>query len=262
MRTLALSLLLALVPAAPAAAAFPDNSAVLLASPGEFVTSGLPHEYDDLNSALTLTGTSGDVTLHAAGTDGSTFSLEFAAKPGSLLQPGVYKNVERASFRNANRAGMEITGNGHGCNTITGWFEVKDIAVDSNSQVQRLQVLYEQHCEGAAAAVFGEVRWGEPAGVTPSELRWPASQFGSATARAGVVLLAPSPLSLTSASITGPGADDFSFSFLTCTGSCPPATSVGASFAPASPGTRSATLHLVDSGGTTYDVPLRGSTSR
>lgn len=264
MRALAVAVVLTLTLAAPAAASFPGNSAVLFSSPGDFITDGFPGGYTDLNSTLTLTGGPGDVVLHVSGNDGRTYAMEFAAKPGSVLTTGVYKNVERAAFRSANRAGMDISGNGHGCNTITGWFEVKDIAVDANGLIERLQILYEQHCEGAAAAEFGEVRWNEPAGVTPSELRWPASQLGADTAPAGVMLLSGDSLSLTGASISGPGAASFSFSFGNCIGGgpCPAPTSVGVSFAPTSSGTRSATLHLTDSAGTTYDVPLRGSTSR
>ena len=264
MRIAPLALLLALVMAAPAAASFPDNSAVMLSSVGEWVTGGVPRAYDDRNATLTLTGTSGDVTLQIAGGDGSKFSMEFAAKPGTSLQPGVYKNVERAAFRSANRAGMDISGNGHGCNTITGWFEVKDFAVDSTGQVQRLQILYEQHCDGLPPAIFGEVRYGEPAGVTPSELRWPDSDFGSPAAPGAVLLLSPAPVTVADASITGSGADAFAIHYPTCiVGSpCPPPTGAGVVFEPSSPGTRSATLHITDSDGTAYTVPLRASASR
>jgi hypothetical protein len=258
MRIGALAFLASLLIAAPAAA----SSASLFASPGEFVTGGIPHVYDDSNSSITLSGTNADVTMHIAGTNGSSFALEFAAKPGSTLQPGVYKNVERAALRSANRPGLDVTGNGHGCNTVSGWFEVEDIASDAFGQVERLKVLYEFHCEGLPAAIFGEVRYAEPDGVTPTELRWPASQFGQPTAAAGVALVSTTGLNVASASITGSGADDFAVSFANCTGSCPPPTGVGVDFQPRSTGTRSATLHLTDSAGGAYDVPLRGSTYR
>jgi hypothetical protein len=258
MRIVLLVFLASLVIAAPAAA----NTASLFASPGEFVTGGIPHVYDDTNSAISLSGTSADVTMHIAGNDGSSFALEFAGKPGSALQPGVYKNVERAALRTANRPGLDVTGNGHGCSTVSGSFEVEDISSDAFGQVERLKVLYEFHCDGLPPAIFGEVRYGEPDGITPTELRWPASQFGQPTARAGVALVSSSGLSLTSAAISGSAADDFRVSFPGCTGSCPPVTGVGVEFQPRSTGTRSATLHLTDSAGGTYDVPLRGSTYR
>src|SRR5689334_14663373 len=106
MRTSLAVATLTLVLAAPAAANFPDNSALLFASPGDVVTGGIPRAYDDTNAAFTVTGTSADLTLHVAGTNGSSATMEFAAKPGSSLQTGLYKNVERAAFRSANRAGM------------------------------------------------------------------------------------------------------------------------------------------------------------
>ena len=258
MRIGVLAFLVSLVIAAPAGA----NSASLFASPGEFVTGGIPRVYDDTNSTITLTGSTADVTMHIAAGDGSSFALEFAAKPGSTLQPGAYKNAERAALRSANRPGLDVTGNGHGCSTVTGSFDVEDIAADPLGRLERLEILYEFHCDGLAPAIFGEVRYGEPDGVTPTELRWPASQFGQPTARAGAALVSSSGLSLTNATVSGSAAEDFPVSFPNCTGSCPPVTGVGVEFQPHSTGTRSATLHLSDSAGGTYDVPLRGSTYR
>jgi hypothetical protein len=264
MRAFLVAVLLLFALAAPASAAFPDNSALLFASPGDVVTGGIPRVYDDTNATFTLTGTAGDATLHVAGTNGSSATLEFAAKRGSLLQPGVYKNVERAAFRSANRGGMDVNAGGTGCSTVSGWFEVKDLAVDSSGQIVRLQILYEQHCDGLAPATFGEVRYGEPGGVTPSELRLPATQFGQPTAQAGIALLSSTGATVASATISGSAADDFAVSFANCTGSdpCPPPTGFGVTFDPRSTGTRSATAHVTDSNGAVYDVPLRGSTYR
>jgi hypothetical protein len=263
MRILPAVFALTLVLAAPAAASSPDDSALLFASPGDVVTGGIPRAYDDTNATFTLTGTSADVTLHAAGSNGSSASLEFAAKPGSALQAGVYRNVERAAFRSANRAGMDISAAG-GCSTVSGWFEVKDIAVDGTGQILRLKVLYEQHCDGLPAATFGELRYGEPGGVTPSEVRLPATQFGQPTASAGVGLLTSSGASIASTAITGSAADDFAVSVANCMGGvpCPPPTGFGIEFDPRSTGTRSASVHVTASDGATYDVPLRGSTYR
>jgi hypothetical protein len=112
------------------------------------------------------------------------------------------------------------------------------------------------------AATFGEVRYAEPGAVTLSEVRLPATQFGQPTASAGVALLDSSGATIAGASISGSAADDFAISFGSCTGSCPPPTAFGIAFDPRSTGTRSATVHVTDSNGATYDVPLRGSTYR
>jgi hypothetical protein len=199
--------------------------------------------------------------------------MTFAARPGSDLKPGVYDHVERAALRALNRPGMDISGNGAGCSTITGRFEVKDIAVDASGAIERLQIVYEQHCEGSPDALFGEVRWGEPtqtaAAATPSAITWPDARFGAPSFAIPEALLVASEMRIESVSVTGPHADDFSADPASCSGtSCPDGlyhhgdvAGVAVRFAPRRPGTRSATLRILDSNGDTYLVPLRGFTS-
>ena len=285
MRTLGLALLSTLVLAAPASAAFPDNSAMLFSSSGEPLTQGIPHAFTDSNATFTVFGGAGDVTVEVVGNgpslpDSGDFQLEFAAKPGTALKPGTYKNVEMLPGRSANRAGMAIRSFANGstsCSSITGWFEVEDIATDTSGAVNRLQVLYELHCNGGEPAVWGEVRVGEPAAgaaavVTPSQLILPDTAAGEPTNRGAVALLvATSSLSITGVSFSGRDAGDFSQSTVSCSGTCPnpngPFTfgdtaGVGVTFTPQKVGTRLATLTISDSTGATYAVPVRASTSR
>src|SRR4051794_16568993 len=255
---LSLPLVLLLVLSAPAAANFPDNSALLFSSEGDWVGGGLPHLYTDEDATISVSGSASSLTLHAVGNDLHSFNLTFGARQGGVLKPGSYKDPVRSSTQGPNKPVMDISGDGHGCNMVTGSFEVKDIASDAAGAITRLQVLYEQHCEGATAALFGEVRFGEPtaapAAVTPSELRFPAIALGQTAAPAGVSLLVTEPLSVASVAITGPDAGDFSRSVVTCTGTCPnPAgpfgygdiTGVGVRYAPAKAEKSSATLRIV-----------------
>jgi hypothetical protein len=67
----------------------------------------------------------------------------------------VYVGAQRAPFREAGRPGIEISGDGRGCNTISGSFEVRELVVAADGSVQRAWIMYEQHCEGGTAALFG-----------------------------------------------------------------------------------------------------------
>lgn len=77
---------------------------------------------------------------------------------GSDLVPGVYEMAQRAPFASPGHPGLEVTGDGRGCNTLTGRFEVHDFELDATG-VKRALVSFEQHCEGGAAMVSGCVRF-------------------------------------------------------------------------------------------------------
>src|SRR4051794_38104963 len=119
----------------------------------------------------------GAVLAYAVG-GGDAYSFEFAAPPGEQLEPRNYVGVQRLPFRDPGHPGMEVTGNNHGCNTLGGRFELRDLVRDAAGGVQRLWVVFEQHCEGNQAAAWGEVRIGAPSPpaqerTAPGTVRWP-----------------------------------------------------------------------------------------
>jgi hypothetical protein len=100
-----------------------------------------------------------DVSV-AGGPSGDEFDLTFAAPPGKSLRIGSYEDAQRTSFRSAGHPGIDISGDGRGCNEVEGRFTVLDIAPD----LSRLWLTYEQHCEGGEPALFGEVKYGMAGG--------------------------------------------------------------------------------------------------
>jgi hypothetical protein len=233
---------------------------------GDFVGQGTQHLVSTTTTALG--GNAGDVTLGIGTSDGGSFSLEFAAPLGQTLQPGIYDNAGRAPFRVDGQPGIDITGNGHGCNTDFGRFEVKDIATDSSGHPNRLWVIYEQHCEGAQPALFGEVRIGEPAPAAPvsplpAVVRWPANNFRTPETVVPVAFLASSQVDLTAATLAGDDPSDFTIRQDGCGGQRLPAgaaCTVNVRFTPSAPGLRTATLVVHDTAGNAYAVPLQGWT--
>ena len=86
------------------------------------------------------------------------FFLDLAAPGSAALQPGNYEGAVRYPFHGAG-AGLSFYGNGRGCNTLTGRFDVLDIAYAPDGSVLSFAANFEQHCEGAVPAVFGEFRF-------------------------------------------------------------------------------------------------------
>ena len=77
----------------------------------------------------------------------------------SQLQPGYYGSLHRYPFHNPARGGLDWWGQGRGCNTLDGWFVV-DTVTYSGPTLTAIDLRFEQHCEGAAPALHGQIHWG------------------------------------------------------------------------------------------------------
>ena len=95
-------------------------------------------------------GVPGAVTL--------SWRIDLRAPEGAVLAPGMYERAARAPFRPALLAGIDVGGNGRGCNTISGRFVIHEIAF-SGATLTALAADFEQHCEGARPALFGAIRF-------------------------------------------------------------------------------------------------------
>src|SRR5262245_11798494 len=88
------------------------------------------------------------------------FSFDFAAPFSAQLQPGPFENATRFPFQDPAVPGLSASGDGRGCNTLTGRFDVLEIEVNSSSgEVEKFAADFEQHCEGAQPALFGSIRF-------------------------------------------------------------------------------------------------------
>jgi hypothetical protein len=100
------------------------------------------------------------VSFNGIGTNGHWWYLNFGTnQAGKNLTPGLYTNAERAPFASAGHPGLDIYGDGRGCNTLTGSFRVLEIEVNPSNtlQVLRFTASFEQHCEGGSAALLGTI---------------------------------------------------------------------------------------------------------
>ena len=85
---------------------------------------------------------------------------------GIPLNPGVYNNVQRAAFTDPNRPGLDVGGDGRGCNQVTGSFQILDSVLEGASdagqpRVSSITAVFEEHCEGGPNPVYGCVHFQE-----------------------------------------------------------------------------------------------------
>jgi hypothetical protein len=128
-----------------------------------------PGDYIGAGQQQTLTLADGFITAGrnfdggvSIGFQGSDFwTLDFAPPSGAApFGPGTYEGAERFPFQSPTKPGLDVSGAGRGCNTLTGRFTVLEAVFDpTGTVVVAFAADFEQHCEGDAAALFGVVRY-------------------------------------------------------------------------------------------------------
>lgn len=65
----------------------------------------------------------------------------------------------RFPFQFFDQAGLSFSGNGRGCNRLTGRFDVLEAVYGLSGQVVSFAADFEQHCEGGTPALYGQIRY-------------------------------------------------------------------------------------------------------
>jgi len=154
----------------PAVAAPPPSAGPFLymtSQPTDYVGAG--KEWSYTASSMIFGGSHSTVNgieqVSLSQTDfpfGDWWYQRFAAPAGQPLVPGVYEEATRWPFQAVTEPGLDISGNGRGCNMLTGRFVVHDAIYGANQSIRFFDASFEQHCEGATPALYGEVRFGAP----------------------------------------------------------------------------------------------------
>lgn len=143
-------------------AALGGNVLTFVSDTGDYIGQGWTLLHEAPTSTFTPTVQSGrnHLSLRIVGSDGlSTLSWGFdlAAPQGQQLAPGAYVNATRYPFQAPTVPGLNFSGDGRGCNMLSGQFTITEIVYGGDDSLQRLRVTFEQHCEGGGAALRGTV---------------------------------------------------------------------------------------------------------
>lgn len=82
----------------------------------------------------------------------------FAAPYGQGLSVGSYTGAVRALGGQANEPGLSVSGDSHGCNIVSGQFDVSALQYSTHGELLLFDATFEQHCEGGSPALYGRVR--------------------------------------------------------------------------------------------------------
>ncbi len=140
----------------------------LNSQPGDYIGQGQQRTLTLADGYFSASGNyDNGVSLSFQGNDpGVWWYIDFAA-PGNLrLAPGVYEHATRFPFQSSTVPGLSVSGEGRGCNTLTGRFEVFEVSYGPSGEVLTFAADFEQHCEGLGPALSGSIRYN--AGPVPN----------------------------------------------------------------------------------------------
>jgi hypothetical protein len=128
---------------------------------GDYIGGGQEQLYTGADSAVNGSLQQGPDYFSANVIQGSYvhwWYVDIAAPRGVPLAVGSYIRATRAAFRSAGSPGIDVSGDGRGCNTITGKFDVNELTFWPSGDLRVFQATFEQHCEGFTPALFGRIR--------------------------------------------------------------------------------------------------------
>jgi len=135
-----------------------QGSYVLLASEvGDYIGAGEILLYTNADSIMTVTVTDARLTVDIDGDEWWTGEFQL---PNTFteLEAGVYESLTRYPFHDDAVGGLSWSGEGRGCNTLTGTIIIDSVTFDAGALTE-INLLFEQHCEGAVEALYGEIHW-------------------------------------------------------------------------------------------------------
>jgi hypothetical protein len=143
-----------------------DGTLTMTSDPGDWVGQGGSYSFSTPGNLFfarsSEAGSDLTVTVQPNGSSSDEWVLEFAAPFGQQLVPGTYTGAVRASERGTTSPGLDVSGELRGCSSLTGSFTVLDVAYEPSGYVDSFHATFEQHCDGAAPALRGEVQVTNP----------------------------------------------------------------------------------------------------
>jgi hypothetical protein len=160
------------VPGVAQAITATSGSLAMASDAGDYIGQGLTYSYATAQGDRVESNSNGNtVSITVDGANGDWWFLDFAAPSSQPLTTGVYDGATRYPFNGAGEPGLDVSGNGRGCNMLTGSFVVTEVVLGPSNYLERFRAAFEQHCEGFEAAIRGEIAIVNPPAPAPLELR-------------------------------------------------------------------------------------------
>lgn len=148
-----------LTPTAAQAQPVTSGSFTMTGDPGDYISQGRDWSYEVARGdRLTVNGSADRrvITVSIDGANGDWWYADFSAPAGAAIAPDTYAGATRYPF-NGQGPGLSISGDGRGCNELTGTFVVDEVSFGPEGYIEDFDATFEQHCEGGEPAARGRV---------------------------------------------------------------------------------------------------------
>ena len=132
---------------------------------------GPAYSYTKADAEITVTVANAHLTIRVNGDE--TWSGDFVLPDTyTQLEAGTYNNLSRFPFHDTSVGGLSWSGEGRGCNTLTGEIVINSVVYDGTTLVE-IDLEFTQYCEGGVPALHGDIYWdandttGPPGPVVP-----------------------------------------------------------------------------------------------
>lgn len=129
----------------------------LNSDPGDYIGGGLDYRYTQADALITVTATGRHLAIRIDGDE--TWFADFELPDTfTQLEVGVYSNLTRYPFHDTAVGGLSWSGEGRGCNQLTGSFEITSVTYEGDVLTD-IRFSFEQYCEGGSVALRGNIHW-------------------------------------------------------------------------------------------------------
>ena len=134
---------------------------------GDYVGLGEDYHYTNANAQIVVTADGGHLTIEVESEEwwSADFQLPNTA---TELQSGSYVELERFASHDPAVGGLSWFGEARGCNTLNGWLIIDNVTY-REGVLTAIDLRFEQHCEGLAPALRGEIHWDARDETGPAE---------------------------------------------------------------------------------------------
>jgi Divergent InlB B-repeat domain len=165
---------------------------------GDYIGAGFTRTYTAADAPFTTSSDAAGVHVNVVAA-GYAFwwSLNFAVPSGGTIGAGTYTDALR--FPTAAQPGLDVYGDGRGCNAVTGRFVIREYVAGAGGSVARFAADFEQHCEDASAGLFGAIRYNSTiSSISPFDGAYPDYRLTIVPSANGTVMANGLTCSLTS----------------------------------------------------------------
>ncbi|MCC2674978.1 MAG: hypothetical protein K0R58_1925 [Ramlibacter sp.] len=124
---------------------------------GDFVGQGRTYTYTQADAIIKVQADGGELAVRIEGDESWAANFALPNSQGTF-SPGSFLNLTRYPFHDPAVGGLQWSGDGRSCNTVTGSFRV-NTAEYVGSELIAIDLDFVQHCEGETPALYGNIRW-------------------------------------------------------------------------------------------------------